>query len=170
MTSLSDLFSRALIRARGGGLALLSLGASIVAAQTVTAPADPTRTTNAARDAEAVLLSPFEVTGSTDMGYEATETLSGTRLKTELKDIATQVNVMTPEFLQDLAVTNLNDAMRYSLNTENDDEIIEVSAPGNAGISATSRPFTGGGRTRGLGASNRAHDFFDTFIAIDSYP
>jgi hypothetical protein len=59
--------------------------------------------------------------------------------------------------------------MRYSLNTENDDEIIEVSAPGNAGISATSRPFTGGGRTRGLGASNRAHDFFDTFIAIDSY-
>ena len=118
---------------------------------------------------ETVVLSPFEVSVSSDVGYEASETLAGTRLNTSLKDIATQVNVMTPEFLEDLAVTNLNDAIRYSLNTENDDDIIEVTAPGNAGISATSRPFTGGGRTRGLGPSNRAHDFFDTFIAIDSY-
>lgn len=116
-----------------------------------------------------VVLTPFEVSVSSDVGYAANETLSGSRLNTELKDIATQVNVMTPEFLEDLAVTNLNDAIRYSLNSETDDEIIEVSAPGNAGISATSRPFTGGGRTRGLGASNRAHDFFDTFLAIDSY-
>lgn len=120
-------------------------------------------------DEKAILLSPFEVSVSSDIGYEANETLAGSRLNTSLKDIATQVNVMTPEFLQDLAVTNLNDAIRYSLNSETDDEIIEVAAPGNAGISATSRPFTGGGRTRGLGASNRAHDFFDTFIAIDSY-
>ncbi|HUR59276.1 MAG TPA: hypothetical protein VM029_16290 [Opitutaceae bacterium] len=140
-------------------LALLGFAAAQTPSATPAANATP----------DAVVLSPFEVTASTDLGYAATETLSGTRLKTELKDIATQVNVMTPEFLQDLAVTTLNDAMRYSLNTENDDEIIEVSAPGNAGISATSRPFTGGGRTRGLGASNRAHDFFDTFIALDSY-
>ena len=118
---------------------------------------------------ETVELTPFVVTSSSNVGYEATETLAGSRLKTELKDVATQVNVMTPEFLEDLAITNLNDAMRYSLNTETDDEIIEVSAPGNAGISATSRPFTGGGRTRGLGASNRGHDFFDTYIAIDAY-
>ncbi len=117
----------------------------------------------------AIVLTPFEVNSTRDVGYEANETLAGSRLNTQLKDIATQVNVMTPEFLQDLAITNLNDAIRYSLNSENDDEIIEVSAPGNAGISATSRPFTGGGRTRGLGASNRGHDFFDTFVAIDSY-
>lgn len=117
----------------------------------------------------AILLSPFEVNSQRDVGYLAHETLAGSRLNTDLKDIATQVNVMTPEFLEDLAVTNLNDAIRYSLNSKNDDEIIEVSAPGNAGISATSRPFTGGGRTRGLGPSNRAHDFFDTFVAIDSY-
>ncbi len=118
---------------------------------------------------EPLELSPFVVASSKDTGYVATETLAGSRLKTDLKDIATQVNVMTPEFLQDLAVTNLNDAMRYSLNSENDDEVIEVSAPGNAGIAATTRPFTGGGRTRGIGPSNRAHDFFDTFLAIDSY-
>lgn len=123
----------------------------------------------AERPDAAIVLTPFEVNSSRDVGYEANETLAGSRLNTQLKDIATQVNVMTPEFLQDLAVTNLNDAIRYSLNSETDDEIIEVSAPGNAGISATSRPFTGGGRTRGLGPSNRAHDFFDTFVAIDAY-
>jgi hypothetical protein len=150
-----------------GAVALAAAGA-FATAQTVPAAPLPAPASGAPAE-EALILSPFEVTARADMGYEANETLSGTRLKTDLRDVATQVNVMTPEFLQDLAVTNLNDAIRYSLNSENDDEIIEVSAPGNAGISATSRPFTGGGRTRGLGASNRAHDFFDTFLAIDSY-
>lgn len=156
-------------RSRHLALACLVLAAATLTAQTVPPPLPGAAKPNPTIEADTVVLSPFEVTASSDMGYQANETLSGTRLKTELKDIATQVNVMTPEFLQDLGVTNLNDAMRYSLNSETDDEIIEVTAPGNAGISATSRPFTGGGRTRGLGASNRAHDFFDTFIAIDSY-
>ncbi len=133
------------------------------------APTQGDRPQGQRRGEEAIELSPFVVTASTDVGYAATETLAGSRLKTDLKDVATQVTIMTPEFLDDLAVTNLDDAIRYSLNTESDDEIIEVSAPGNAGISATSRPFTGGGRTRGIGPSNRAHDFFDTFLAIDSY-
>lgn len=118
---------------------------------------------------EVIKLSPFEVSPSTDDGYVATETLSGSRLKSSLKDIATQVNVMTSEFIEDLAITSLDDAMFYSLNSETDNDIIEVAVPGNAGVAATSRPFGGGGRTRGLGPSNRAHDFFDTFVSIDSY-
>lgn len=142
---------------------------ALLSAWLTTKPVESAEPAADEKPAATVVLSPFEVNSARDVGYEANETLAGSRMNTALKDIATQVNVMTPEFLQDLAITNLNDAMRYSLNSENDDEIIEVSAPGNAGISATSRPFTGGGRTRGLGASNRAHDFFDTFIAIDSY-
>ncbi len=119
---------------------------------------------------ETIVLSPFQVQGSSDVGYQATETLSGSRLRTDLKDVATQVTVMTAEFLQDLAITDLDDAMLYSLNSENRSEVVDVGAPGGLGIAETTNALgAGGGRSRGLGASNRAHDFFDTIASLDSY-
>ncbi|MGH7946888.1 MAG: hypothetical protein ACREF9_18065, partial [Opitutaceae bacterium] len=104
---------------------------------------------------------------STEVGYAATETLAGSRLNTALKDVATQVTVMTPEFLQDLAIRNVDEAMSYSLNGENGGDNLAVNLA--AGIEATVRPFGGSSRLRGLSPPNRAVDFFDTFIPIDSY-
>ncbi len=120
---------------------------------------------------EAVLLTPFEVTASSDMGYEATETLAGSRLNTQLKDVATQVNVMTKEFLDDLAITTLDDAMQYSLNTENRFESFDASDINATGLNDSLFVVGSGqgGRTRGLSASNNSHDFFDTFVRQDSY-
>lgn len=119
-------------------------------------------------------LSPFEVTTSADVGYEARETLAGTRLSTSLKDVAGQVTVMTKEFLQDLAITDLNDALQYSLNTLSDSAIFEVTAAGVAGAYAYESPLGGvgpttGGRMRGIGPPNRGHDFFDSVVPIDTY-
>lgn len=121
-----------------------------------------------------VVLSPFQVSENSDVGYQARESLSGTRLNSSLKDIAGQITVMTPEFLQDLAVTDLNSAMFYSLNTERDSELVDVSGPNIGGAYSTEYPVGGiavavGGRTRGIGPPNRAHDFFDTVVPIDSY-
>ncbi len=119
---------------------------------------------------EIVNLSPFQVNASSDMGYEATETLAGSRLNTPLKDVATQINVMTSEFLEDLAITTLDDAMQYSLNTENRFEDLDVSDPAGLGSSDTTNVIGGGeGRTRSLAAPNKSHDFFDTFVRMDSY-
>lgn len=136
-----------------------------------TAPPVPAAATLApGRDEAAVVLSPFEVTASSDMGYEATETLAGSRLNTQLRDVATQINVMTREFMEDLGITNLDDAMTYSLNTENRFESIDVDTTDFG--SADSVAVVGGGqggRTRGLGSPNNSHDFFDTFIRTDSY-
>ncbi len=131
-------------------------------------PAAPKPSSEESSD-DRLSLTPFEVKASGDLGYAATDTLSGSRMSTPLKDIATQVTVMTPEYLADLAIPSLDDAMLYSLNTENDQEIINVSDRGATGAEATTQPFNAGGRTRGLGASNRAHDFFDTQVKIDSY-
>lgn len=39
-------------------------------------------------------------------------------------------NVMTKEFLEDLAITMLADAMRYSINTESRYEAIDVTETG----------------------------------------
>ena len=124
--------------------------------------------------AGAVVLSPFQVSENSDVGYQARETLSGTRLNSSLKDIAAQITVMTPEFLQDLAITDLNRALFYSLNTESDSELVDVSGPNIGGGYSTEYPVGGigvavGGRTRGIGPPNRAHDFFDTVVPIDSY-
>ncbi len=81
----------------------------------VTAPA-------AAGSEQALVLSPFTVDVKRDTGYQATSTLAGTRLNSSLRDIAGQITVMTPEFMQDLGITDLNSALFYSLNTESDGE------------------------------------------------
>lgn len=122
----------------------------------------------AARD-EPLLLSPFEVSTSSDVGYEAKDTLSGSRLNTELKDVASQVQVMTPEFMKDLGITDLNDAIAYSLNAETAAEIFDINNANNAGNEGSIQAFSGGIRTRGLGGTVIGRDFFQTITPVDAY-
>lgn len=112
------------------------------------------------------VLSPFEVTGTKDVGYQAGNTLSGSRLNTSLKDTAAAVTVFTPEFLSDFGATSLADLVGYAPNMQVD--MLDASA--DAGTS-----FLGGSdlrdtriRVRGLSAST-ALDFFETGIAVDTY-
>jgi hypothetical protein len=51
--------------------------------------------------AAVVELSPFVVSADANVGYVATSSLGGGRINTEYRDIASQVSVMTPEFLAD---------------------------------------------------------------------
>src|SRR5262249_7040375 len=43
-------------------------------------------------DDETIKLTPFEVTASTDVGYQATETLAGTRIRTDLRDVGSAIS------------------------------------------------------------------------------
>ena len=49
---------------------------------------------------EIVMLSPFEVSAAGDQGY-ATNTIAGTRVRTNLKDVGSAISVVTAQFLQD---------------------------------------------------------------------
>lgn len=69
-------------------------------------------------DEEIVQLSPFEVSSTKDKGYAATSSLAGSRLNTELRDIAAAVQVITPEFMKDIGATNLQKVLIYTTNTE----------------------------------------------------
>ncbi|MDG2168614.1 MAG: hypothetical protein P8L44_11905 [Opitutales bacterium] len=60
-------------------------------------------------------LSPFAVDASGDTGYRATSTIAGSRLNTQLRDVAASVTVLTDEFLDDLGATDL--AHGLSMNT-----------------------------------------------------
>ncbi len=133
---------------------------ALVAQQLPPAPA------GAVANAEAVKLSPFVIEDNVDTGYLASSTLAGSRLKTDFRDIASQVSVMTPDFLADIGAFSNNDAFNYSMNTETSAEISGVTAQffgtGATGNDAVSR-------TRGLGSMSNTRNFFRTDIPNDVY-
>ena len=86
-------------------LALIAAGATwpSLHAQTA-APASPVAKKQEAE--EVLVLSPFEVKAEEDNGYVATETLAGTRIRTDLKDVASAISVVTKEFMRDIGATD----------------------------------------------------------------
>jgi iron complex outermembrane recepter protein len=56
-------------------------------------------------------LTPFEVSADSQIGYLATETLSGSRLRTQLGDVAASIDVLTEEFLRDVGAVEMYDAL-----------------------------------------------------------
>ncbi|WP_414660818.1 hypothetical protein [Horticoccus sp. 23ND18S-11] len=145
------------------GSAFFATLAALAAAQTIApAPAPASApTAGAARD-EVVELSPFVTTAGTENGYVATSSLAGSRVNTPLKDIAAQIDVMTPEFLNDIAATNLTEAVAFSTNNGGPNE--QNVGPNN-GITST----RGGGRARGFDAITLSADFYATNLPSDLY-
>jgi len=70
------------------------------------------------------VLSPFKVTTDKDSGYRATNSISGSRLDTAIKDIPMPIEVITERFLRDTGSTDLRQSLRYSagilLQSQND--------------------------------------------------
>ena len=95
-----------------------------------------------------VELSPFEVRAEDDTGYQAMNTTSGSRLATNLKDTPASISPFTPEFLSDIAATNVNEMLNYAANAELNAGDSEGSGFNNARdfSSAGGEPF----RIRGI--------------------
>ena len=70
---------------------------------------------------EPVVMSPFDVTTDKDQGYKATNSTSGTRLNTAIKDLPMPINVLTSQFISDLGATDLRGALRYSADIQTTD-------------------------------------------------
>jgi len=73
----------------------------------ITAPAQ----TNPPAKSDTVVLSPFEVKAEEDRGYVAAETMTGTRVATQIKDLPYTVNVVTSEFFEDFGMFQLDDTL-----------------------------------------------------------
>ena len=95
-------------------------------------------------------------------------TLVGTRLDTSLGDLASQISVMTPEFLEDVAATSLEDAFRYSMNIDQQEDFSAAVAGGGTMDQSI---FNSGTRfrTRGLAQSSLTQDLFTTAVRSDVY-
>jgi iron complex outermembrane receptor protein len=107
-------------------LAALLLVSATASALAQTAPASDTAAPAApnTEEEQAYTLSPFTVTTDKDNGYRATNSISGTRLNTPIKDLPMPIEVITEEFLKDTGANTLRESLRYSsgilLQTQND--------------------------------------------------
>ncbi|MDQ8183315.1 hypothetical protein [Pelagicoccus sp. SDUM812005] len=119
-------------------------------------------------------LSPFTVDGADDDGYRANSTLAGGRLKTQLSDVATSVQVMTSEFLEDVGATGMDEVLLYATNADavgrgSDYMDTQRDAQLEIGNSDSRQVPMGGTNIRGLGRATRTVDYYVTEIPFDSY-
>ena len=121
---------------------------------------------------DVVVLSPFEVTSDSDVGYQATSTLAGTRLRTELRDIGSSISIVNEEFLRDTGSQNLEDVLIFTPNTEIGG--LGGNHSGSQGanpIPEQQRDDPSGGltRVRGLASADLTRDYFITNIPFDTF-
>lgn len=125
-----------------------------------TSPADDT--TPAVKE-QVVELSPFTVSSSGDRGYQPQSTLGGSRLRTDLKDVAAPTTGFTEQFFQDVAITSTDELARYMLSTEYDWG--EDNGPGQNFINGSTRQV----RMRGLGGGTVSVNFFKSDFPTDTF-
>ena len=133
-------------------LIVLFMGSSLVMAQEVTGDVQE--------------LSPFVVEETDSLGYLARSSLSGTRLKVPLEDIASQVSVFTRELMDDLSIMNPEEIYMYSTNV---DSYLEWSPGGDVGANRGVWQLDNTNVSRGLGPVTPTVNFFPTSFAADSY-
>ena len=116
----------------------------------------------AGQDDPLVKLSPFVLAEDQNGGYAPAETLSGTRLRTQTKDVASALTIVTPDFMKDIGALNYNDVLNFlpstSVYTNNADDA-------NSNGPRTGTPFI----VRGYRAGSISTNFFTSFTKPDLY-
>jgi hypothetical protein len=112
---------------------------------------------------EVIELSPFEVSGS-QTGYYATETLSGTNLKTDMRSLANPITVVTQELMEDIGATSYKDVVDFLPSTKSyDGDTADPNAEeARRGTPYVSRGFRVGQLTQSFLATNVRQDNFNT--------
>ena len=117
-----------------------------------------------------VVLSPFEVSAESDSGYVATDSLAGTRIRSELRDIASSVSVITKDLMTDIGATDAGSLLQYTTNTEVAGTRGTFSGlNGDVNETPALRTPAGAQRVRGLAPADTTRDYFVSDIPWDSY-
>jgi len=122
-----------------------------------------------------VILSVFEVRSDTNVGYQATDSLAGTRIRTNLRDVGSAISVATEELMRDLGATSSESLLQHMVSAEvggASGNFLVGSAIGDAGVlddtQARLKP-QGNTRVRGLDSADNTRDFFLSDIPWDGY-
>jgi outer membrane receptor for monomeric catechols len=126
----------------------------------------------APEEEDVLVLSPFEVSAEEDTGYASATTLAGNRLNTELRDIGNAVTVINSQFLQDIAATNNNTLLQYTVGTEVGNIGGNFAGTGDSAFLDESGRFTNPNqntRVRGLAEADNTRDYFLSDIPWDGF-
>jgi hypothetical protein len=104
-------------------------------------------TAPAAKD-EPIQLSPFTVSTEKDTGYLAVDVMSGSRLATNLIKMASDVTVLTRDFLDDLGANNIQDVQIWLTGSDPSANTINATNPTDFGTAAGFRGLPGTTNTR----------------------
>jgi len=152
---------------RIGATSALFLAAVMRLPAQATAPAADTNASNQESE-KTIVLSPFVVEASEDSGYSAKDTLAGTRVRTELKDVASAISIVTTQFLKDTGAKNSQDLLVYTPSTEVAG--IRGNFSGMAGNAVyTENTVSTQTRVRGLDSADNTRDYFLTDIPWDGF-
>ncbi len=102
---------------------------------------------------ETVVLTPFQVVAD-ERGYQAFNTLSGTRLNSKLEDLGSSITVVTKQQLIDTAAVDINDVFLYEANTEGTGNFTQFNTNRTGGVqdNVSADPQTAN-RIRGIGGA-----------------
>ena len=102
---------------------------------------------------ETLQLTPFQVVAD-ERGYQAFNTLSGTRLNSKLEDLGSSITVVTKQQLIDTAAIDINDVFLYEANTEGTGNFTQFNTNRTGGVqdNVSADPQTAN-RIRGIGGS-----------------
>ena len=156
---------------------LLATLAATLAAALLAPPLDAQTASSASpaspKDETVLELSPFVTTAAADRGYAATSSLAGTRIRTDLRDIANAISVVTSDFMKDVNATDSASLLVYAANTET------AGSGGNYSGGSLNGTFIdqvgparapqNNSRVRGLASADLTRDYFPTTMVFDSY-
>jgi TonB-dependent Receptor Plug Domain len=124
---------------------------------------------------QVVRMDPFTVTTETE-GYKAVDTLGGARVQTKLVDTPSAISVITKSFLDDAGITNAQDLLVYTTNTEVAGLNGNFSGVASRGTGVSSNAEAGRlvnpngtNRARGLSPMDNTRNYFSSEIPWDSY-
>lgn len=148
--------------------------ATIAAAWLTTLSSSAQERPSAETDGEIVDLSPFTVEATDTDGYQATSTLAGTRIKTNLKDLGGSISVITEQFLDDVSATDSQTLLSYVSNAEVGGDQGNFTGASDTGFGryiqteARTNPQRNQ-RIRGLLNADLTRGYYLTDIPFDSY-
>ncbi len=147
----------------------LALWCPLALSQTPITPVPP-----AEADDETIILSPFTVNADDDRGYQATTTLAGSRIRSNIRDLGASIVVATKEFIEDLSATDSQSLLTYLGNTEvggTFGNFSDTQFDGNRrlGTNSQRRDPQNSQRIRGLVSAALTRDYFQTIVPFDAY-
>lgn len=115
-------------------------------------------------------LTPFEVTAEENVGYRATSTLAGTRMRMSLDDVGSSVSVFTEELMNDLGAVDNETLLSYGLGTEVGGSRGNFINPNTEGLENENLVDPqSNNRIRGLTNADTTRNFFKSDVPWDGY-